>query len=308
MPKHIFPASIALSAVILSAAAHSQQSAMDQFNSVYGSKSSTAGSTGTAPGGSAVSIDQIAKIGHKLDIVGVYLGMPAKAAIADIHAHNPRLSIEPNSFKMNDVPDQTFTSRVLFQTSIQVGGLEIITIELTTQPMQPLVAQVYRHFQFNESNHPTVEATVAALRAKYGHESDSRPKDATHTYTFFWFYDEGGQQVTGQAAKMLSNTCTALNGPEMQSMIVNGFDGKNAGQDCSQYSVLEATVEEWGPRRTNRQGQSEPPGLVFQMDIGARSIPLQIAGSDATRKMLFAAREARQSNQKKAAGQNTPVL
>ncbi len=114
--------------------------------------------------------------------------------------------------------------------------------------------------------------------------------------------------MTGQAAKMLSNTCTGLNDPEMQSMIVNGFDGKNAGQACSQYSVLEAIVEEWGQRRTNRLGQSEPPGLVFQMDIGARSTALQIAGSDATRKMLFAAREARQSNQKNAAGQNKPVL
>ncbi len=146
MPKCIFPASIALSAIVLTAAVYSQQSAMDQFNSVYGSKSSNAGSTGTAPRGSAESMDQIAKTGHKLDIVGVYLGMPAKAAIADIHANNPRLSTGPTSFKMNDVPDQTFTSRVLFQNPIEGGGLEIITIELTTQPMRPFVAQVSRHF------------------------------------------------------------------------------------------------------------------------------------------------------------------
>lgn len=308
MPKFIFPVSIALSAFILPASMQAQQSAMDQFNSVYGSKSSTAAPTGAAPGGSTVSIDQVARIGHKLDIVGVYLGMPVKAAISALHAHNQNLAPQPQSFKMTDVPDQTFTSRILFQTSIQGGGQEIVTIDLTTQPMQPYIAQVSRYFQFNESNHPTVEATVAALRTKYGHESDFKPKDVTNTYTFFWFYDERGQQVTGPAAKMLSSTCGGVNGPEMQSLIVNGFDGRTGGQDCSQYSVLEATVEEWGPRRTNRLGQSEPPGLVFQMRIGARSIPLQIASADATRKMLFAAREARQSNQKKAAGQNKPEL
>jgi hypothetical protein len=308
MQKRFFSLTVcaALASVFPLSPASAQQSAMDQFSSVYGSRSSTTGAPDATPGGPAVSLTQVEKIGHKLDIVGVYLGMPVKAAIATVHAHSPGLAPEPTSFKMSDVPDQTFTTNILFRSHTQEGA-ENIGLNLTTQPMQPVIMSVSRYVMYTESNHPTLAATIAAFRAKYGQESTSIPKDVTNTYNYFWIYDRSGQQLTGQAAKMISSACAGISN-DMKSSILEGFDGRIAGQDCSEYSYLRAEIEEWGPRRTNRLGQSEPPGLVFQMRIIARSIPLQIAGSDATRKMLFAARAARQVQQKKAASQNKPVL
>jgi hypothetical protein len=284
------------------------QSAMDQFNSVYGSKSSAAGPQGPASSGTAISMEQVQKVGRKLDILGVYPGMPVKAAIGAIHAHNPAFTPTPESFKMSDVLDQTFTSHIHFRSPPEPnsGGVspEIMDIQLTMQPMQPYVVQVVRNIQYNDSNNPTLTTTIAALRTKYGHESDSTPADPTHTDKFYWYYDENGQQVTGAAAKTLTAGACSYDA-DMKSSIVNGFDGQGS---CAHYNYLVVEVHEVYPGSKNRLGQLMPPGLVRGMDLKAESIPLHVESAAATRKMLFAAREGRQQQEKKAAGKNKPVL
>jgi hypothetical protein len=245
---------------------------------------------------------------RKLDVGGVWLGMPADAAQAAIKQRAPALLVEPHRFGFSDLPQTTLTDTIVFRPQRDdLSTEERIRLGLTMQPMQPAALSVFRHTRYDEKNAPTLANTVAALRAKYGHESVATSRDAVHETVYIWIFDATGRQVTPALRDNVVQWC-GMNDVESPLPSVKSGYGATQSFDCSPYTVLRATLEEWSSRRTNRVGQEMPPGLLFQMDVMSISNPLLKSSSDATRQMLVTARAERQQKEKSAAGKNVPVL
>ncbi|HEY9712695.1 MAG TPA: hypothetical protein V6C72_04455, partial [Chroococcales cyanobacterium] len=81
-----------------------------------------------------------------------------------------------------------------------------------------------------------------------------------------------------------------------------------ADQYCSNITALTAALEEWTPRRTLHNGQTMPPGVLFQMSVTAISNPLLQKSTADTRNMLIAARKGEQQQKKSSANKNVPTL
>ncbi|HVZ18975.1 MAG TPA: hypothetical protein VG897_17800, partial [Terriglobales bacterium] len=169
------------------------------------------------------------------------------------------------------------------------------------------VAFVSRHTEYSETDAPTIANTVEALRAKYGAESVILPKDPTSTTTYIWFFDGSGKQVKPTDRWGVIAAC-GQSSPLTVLLMLKQNQPSTTDQYCSNLTVLAAALEEWTPRRTLHNGQTMPPGVLFQMSVTAISNPLLEKSTADTRNMLISARNGEQQKKKNSAGQNKPVL
>lgn len=151
-----------------------------------------------------------AKIAAKagfLDVVGIKLGMPAKEAVAALHAHNAGFKPYPITLREYEALPGVVMTPVLYAPN--PGGPNATSgddfnLVLTYAPSEAFVWGIVRNMGFGRvEERPTVENTLAGLRQKYGQESvkesDSR---------LIWIYDAQGQQVMGQNAIDIRKQCS----------------------------------------------------------------------------------------------------
>lgn len=269
--------------------------------------------TADSPAATLVNVDSstLKAVNRKIEVGGVWLGMPADAAQTAVLKRNPKFAAEPHHFGFAETPNTLFTDSIAFQvrnpTSYAQGDTGM-SMGLVLQPMPSAVATIVRHLEYDETNAPTIAATIQALLAKYGPASMVLPKDATDRTQYLWIFDGSGKLVKTTNAYGFPAGCAQLVPSSVLTLLRDPGHVSIAASNCATYTTLQAEVYEWNSSRKLRNGQTMPPGVLFQLTVTAISYPLLNESANATRNMLVAARNGEQQQKKNALKKNAPVL
>lgn len=239
-----------------------------------------------------------AKIAAKagfLDIVGIKLGVPFKAAVDAVKAHNPNMKLESQAkLEFEALPGVALTP--VFASTKNVnqasdGGAEYVGVLVTTQPNDAFVYGVWRDFWFGkQEGRPPVDTIVNGLRKKYGPESVRNEETL-----LLWLYDARKQQVMGAGALDIWKKCAnhwMTGAPDemghISRQVTRGYYVDSDGRDyhggiCHSHSVVQARYLADTP-----QGASQP--LIMNVKVGAFNYQLGASSITATHTLL--AREA----------------
>ena len=153
--------------------------------------------------GTPEGTEAILKVTPKLSAGDFYLGMPPDEALAKIKSLGLVINPQDNYyFKIRQIPDQTINGGVSAVIKEVLTGLmpadpkktqEQITLNFTMYPNQPVVSSIRRILGImDESKAPTIGNTLAALRKKYGSETDTDRRKLD----FYWVFDYQGRPLS----------------------------------------------------------------------------------------------------------------
>jgi hypothetical protein len=225
--------------------------------------------------GTAEATAKIAAKAGFIDVVGVKLGMPLKAAIDTLKAHNPNLAMDPLTMPPYEaLPGVVMTPALSSKKYTATSGpeKETVSLLLTMAPNEPFVWGVMRElFYEKEDERPTIETLMGGLRQKYGQESF---KDVGTR--LIWMYDTAGQQMPEAKAKEILTKCGGrarigmgnnmgvipVQTGYFSRQVVGGYFHSSYGKDsfnglCQTYSYVEAVYRGEIPR-----------GMTTMMAIG----------------------------------------
>lgn len=232
-----------------------------------------------------------AKIAAKagfLDVVGVKLGLPLKAALDAVKAHSATIKMEPKAkLEFEALPGVVMTPVLVGQSKTSDQALEGIGLLLTYVPNEAFVYGVWRDFWFGkQESRPPVDTIVAGMRKKYGPES-VRIEDTL----LLWLYDAQQQQVMGARAKEIWQKCANhwMTGAEYDQgnilrQVTRGYYIVNDGRDyhggiCHSHSLVQARYSADRP-----QGASQD--LIMNVKVRATNHQLEASGVTATNTLL----------------------
>jgi hypothetical protein len=201
-----------------------------------------------------------AKIAAKagfVDVVGVKLGMPLKAALDALRAHNANLVMEPVTIPPYEaLPGVAMNPLLASKKNTNTPSSqekEYVGLLVTMAPSEPFVWGMWREVSYEkEESRPTIETIMAGLRKKYGQESI---KDVGTR--LIWMYDAQGQQVMKAKADEVLTKCVSvwmvglgaiggqLHAGYFNRQIVGGYFNSSYGKDpfnglCQSYSLVQA--------------------------------------------------------------------
>jgi hypothetical protein len=200
-----------------------------------------------------------AKIAAKagfIDVVGVKLGMPLKAALDLLKAHNGNLVMEPVTIPPYEaLPGVAMNPLLASKKNTNAPSSqekEYVGLLVTMAPSEPFVWGMWREVSYEkEESRPTIETIMAGLRKKYGQES---VKDVSNR--LIWMYDAQGQQVMKAKADEILTKCVSvwmvglgqqaqLHAGYFNRQIVGGYFNSSYGKDffnglCQSYSLVQA--------------------------------------------------------------------
>jgi hypothetical protein len=200
-----------------------------------------------------------AKIAAKagfIDVIGVKLGMPLKAALDALKAHNGNLTMEPLTIPPYEaLPGVGMTPLLASKKNTNTSGpeKEYVGLLVTLAPNEPFVWGMWREVSYEkEESRPTIETIMAGLRKKYGQESI---KDVGTR--LIWMYDAQGQQVMKAKADEILTKCASvwmvgmgvvgggLHAGYFNRQIVGGYYNSSYGKDpfnglCQSYSLVQS--------------------------------------------------------------------
>jgi hypothetical protein len=104
-----------------------------------------------------------------LDVVGVKLGMPLKAAVDAVKAHNPNLKLEPQAkLEFEALPGVVMTPVLALQKREhgRGSGAEYMGLLLTYQPNEAFVYGVWRDFWFSKPGAGQPDTILTGMRKK----------------------------------------------------------------------------------------------------------------------------------------------
>ena len=233
-----------------------------------------------------------AKIAAKagfLDVVGVKLGMPLKAALDAVKAHG-NIKLEPKfKLEFEALPGVVMTpvlaGKNMGLTSDQ--GSEYIGLLLTYAPNEAFVYGVWRDFWFgtNESR-PPVDTILAGMRKKYGSESVRYENTR-----LLWLFDAQKQQVMGPKAKDIWQKCgghwmtgASYDQGQILRQVTRGYYSVSDGRDehggiCHSYSLIQAIYS-----AGTLAGASQP--LIMNVKVSAANHQLEASAVTATNTLL----------------------
>ena len=231
-----------------------------------------------------------------IDVVGVKLGMPLKAAIDALKEHNPNLTFDAQTMAPYEaLPGVVMTPELVSKKYTNTSGPEKETVGLlvTIAPNEPFVWGIWRELWYEkEDSRPTVETLLGGLRQKYGQESF---KDVGTR--LIWMYDTQGKQVPEAKAKEILTKCGGrarvgmpTGGKQVQvdyfnKQVIGGYFHSSYGKDpfsglCQSYSYVEALYRGEIPR-----------GMTTMMAIGvtvtASNHQLEVSGVTASHTHLM---------------------
>ena len=268
--------------------------------------------------GTAEATAKIAAKAGFIDVVGVKLGMPLKAALDVLKAHNANFTMEPMTMLPYEaLPGVVMVPALYSKKYTATSGPEKETVGLlvTMSPNESFIWGVMRELLYEkEDGRPTIETLLGGLRQKYGQESF---KDVGTR--LIWMYDTQGQQIPEAKAKEILTKCggrarvgmgTTMGIIPVQTgyfhrQVVGGYFHSSYGNDsfnglCQTYSYIEAVYRGEIPR-----------GMTTMMAIGvtvaASNHQLEASGVTAAHTWLM--REATtlaESRKGEAAKRNIP--
>ena len=224
-----------------------------------------------------------------LDVVGVKLGLPLKAAVDAVKAHNPNLKLEPQAkLEFEALPGVVIMPVIASTKNVSQAsdpGAEYLGLLLTYAPNEAFVYGVWRDFWFSKSR-PPVDTIVAGLRKKYGPES-VRNEDTL----LLWLFDAQKQQVMGAKATDIWKKCAnhwmtgvAYDQGNILRQVTRGYYTGSDGRDyhggiCHSHSLVQATYSADRP-----PGASQP--LIMNVKVSASNHQLEASGVTATNTLL----------------------
>lgn len=205
------------------------------------------------------SPEATAKIAAKagfVDVIGIKLGVPLKAALDTLKEHNANLVMEPLTLPPYEaLPGVVLTPMLSSKKNTPTSGPEKETVNLlvTQAPSEPYVWGVMRELYYEkEDSRPTSETILGGLRQKYGQESI---KDVGGR--LIWMYDAQGQQVMKAKADEVLTKCVSvwmvglggtggqLHAGYFSRQVVGSYFNSSYGKDpfnglCQSYSIVQA--------------------------------------------------------------------
>jgi hypothetical protein len=226
-----------------------------------------------------------------LDVVGVKLGLPLKAAVEAVKAHNANLKLEPqHKLEFEALPGVVMTPVMASTKNVSQPsdpGAEYMGLLLTYQPNETFVYGVWRDFWFSkQENRPPVDTILAGLRKKYGPES-VRDENTL----LIWLFDAQKQQVMGPKAKDIWMKCgshwmsgTTYDQGHILRQVTRGYYVDSDGRDyhdgiCHSHSLVQARYLADTP-----PGASQP--LILNVKVSAANHQLEASGITATNILL----------------------
>jgi hypothetical protein len=130
------------------------------------------------------------------DVVGIHLGMPVEQTLVVMKSLFPASTYlqTVTAGKYMQTSDKPWlTSMTEMLRSGCTGCNEAIIVRFSIPPNPQHVVAIQRSLVFGPGKEPTMDATIAGLRQKYGSESFKSVPDPVQNIT--WLYDEQGQHL-----------------------------------------------------------------------------------------------------------------
>ena len=225
-----------------------------------------------------------------LDVVGVKLGMPLKAALEAVKAHNANLKLAPQSkLEFEALPGVVMTPVIASTKNVSTPsdpGAEYLGLLLTYAPNEAFVYGVWRDVWFNKpESRPPVDTILGGMRKKYG------PESAKEDALLIWLFDAQRQQVMGAKATDIWKKCAnhwmtgaAYDQGNITRQVTGGYYSVSDGKDyhggiCHSHSVVYARYS-----ADMTPGASQP--LIMNVKVSAANHQLEASGVTATNMLL----------------------
>jgi len=220
---------------------------------------------------------------HTPDLLGLYPGMPARAARAALQKHSAQFQVQDNN------PPETGFSL----TVADPKHWESISVDLTQAPNEPAVWMISRGQNFSGENQMSVQALLSALREKYGRETISQDHAGGGLF-FYWIFDPNGRLLTSADSALTS--CSG----EAFAVLMRGHSQLPTGPEQSCYRSFFAVVAQ-----LNRVGSLE---LLGSYKVQLVNLPYAFRAATNTLKVDNSAAEKERQKQMKKANENKPVF
>ena len=234
-----------------------------------------------------------------LDVVGIKLGMPLKAALEAVKARKGTLRMEPQATLEYEALPGVILEPAHLANLASEGNTEAIGLLTTYPPSEAFVYGVWRYYSFNKpESQPTVDTILTGLQKKYG------PESARQDTLLIWLFDTQQQQVMGPKALDIWKKCanhwmtgTTHDVGNINRQITRGYYVGSDGRDyfggiCHSHSLVQVQY------MASQQLRSSQP-LIMNVQVRATNHQLEASGVTATNVLLM--REATQLAEKRKA-------
>jgi hypothetical protein len=214
-------------------------------------------------------------------------------ALAALKAHNPRLYLTVPAHRIEGIsePVRLFVSGMATPTDVLDG--ETVNMVFTMPPNQKVLWGIQRITNYLAPHRPSTEATLAALRAKYGPES--LPPNLGMTANLVWVFDAEGRLMDPAAAKPSYMFCTTALQNHFINDDIDSFNdiqtglrgGSGAG---TKITLITASVQ-------STQANPSSPSVVYNLLVTINDGLKYGPAIEATRAQVLQAVKARQDKE-----------
>lgn len=215
------------------------------------------------------------------DLLGIYPGMPAAAARAQLQKRSSTLNVltmgNPPDYFLLTIPDPMIS--------------ESINVYLTQPPNDQTVWMMQRTQNFTAQNPMSQNALLTALREKYGKETFTNDRGGGGLYVY-WIYDQNGKLLPSA-----DNGLAGCTGTSFINYIRNGApQSPNAIEQSCFRSFFAVTA------MLNRRGSE----LLQAYNIELVNLPYALKAATVTGNANNAAADQGRRNQIEKGDQNKP--
>lgn len=253
---------------------------------------------------------RLAAAAGKYDIAGMKLGMPLKAAMQALKAHNPKLQMKRDTIRY-DVLGGALLYGLTF-TSPE----ERFIFELTMPPNPIVVSKLARTIVFTRETAPTQQMLVAELIKKYGPPSyDNGPSQLNdaNLRIMNWLDDADGSRMQDADGRMCTTSESFRGLPERTAeaaqaqptgvaMTLQSPFAVGQGDVCETRRMVQARLQ-----RCCRTALAAPD-LVGALAVLIGDGPLNVNATGATHELLVNAVKAKDASEQAGAQKNRPKL
>ncbi len=231
--------------------------------------------------------------GATLDVAGIKIGMSEDDAIAALKAHNPRLNLAQPAHKIEGISESVLplVTGMVMPTGTLDG--ETVTLLFTMPPSRKVLWGIQRTTNYLAPHRPSTEATIAALRDKYGPENV--PLNPGMTGNLAWVFDGNGNPLAPGAAKQAYMLCMTRMQLHFGSNDIESFNDIQTGlrgpaADATKIILITASVQSTQPNPSS-------PSVVVNLNVTINDGTIYGPAIEATRAQVLQAVKARENKE-----------
>jgi hypothetical protein len=219
---------------------------------------------------------------HTPDLLGIYTGMPAVAARAQLQKHSANINVTTNN--KSDGFDLVIPDP---------NSQDITNVYLTAPPNDPAVWMVQRSQGFTPQNPMSRTALLTALHDKYGKETLTNDRGGGGLY-LYWIFDQTGKLLTSAAMDL-----TGCNPAFFRNYLQTGPPPSLVGQEATCFRSFFAVTAIISMRDAQ---------LVDSYAVQLVNLPYALTGATATGNANKAAADRARQEQTDKANKNKPTF